>query len=115
MASGGRSQGCDQPTPKVAISYAYFTFDDAVALAAAESDPVAFVADLPDRAILDEGQRVPAVCTVTHDGIPIQDRIDFERGTESIDSHAVTDYTPHPEKGLLMLQDHRNPIPFRNA
>ena len=43
--------------------YAYFTFDDAVALAAAESDPVAFVADLPDRAILDEVQRVPAVFT----------------------------------------------------
>jgi len=41
--------------------YAYFTFDDDVVRAAAESDPVRFVADLPDRAILDEVQRVPAV------------------------------------------------------
>ena len=41
--------------------YAYFTFDDDVVRAAAESDPVRFVADLPYRAILDEVQRVPAV------------------------------------------------------
>ena len=39
--------------------YTYFTFDDAVQLAAAKADPVGFVADLPQRAILDEVQRVP--------------------------------------------------------
>lgn len=39
--------------------YAYFTFDDAVQLAAARADPVGFVADLPTRVILDEVQRVP--------------------------------------------------------
>lgn len=39
--------------------YAYITFDDAVQLAAARADPVGFVADLPDRVILDEVQRVP--------------------------------------------------------
>jgi predicted AAA+ superfamily ATPase len=43
--------------------YAYFSFDDGVALAAAEGDPVGFVADLPERAILDEVQRVPAQFT----------------------------------------------------
>lgn len=41
--------------------YAYFTFDDAVVLAAATADPVGFVADLPERSILDEVQRVPAL------------------------------------------------------
>ncbi|MCL4685662.1 ATP-binding protein [Myxococcota bacterium] len=43
--------------------YSYFSFDDAVALEAAMSDPVGFIADLPERAILDEVQRVPAVFT----------------------------------------------------
>lgn len=39
--------------------YAYITFDDAVQLSAAKADPVGFVADLPDKVILDEVQRVP--------------------------------------------------------
>ncbi len=39
--------------------YAYFTFDDDVQRAAAEADPVGYVARLPGRAILDEIQRVP--------------------------------------------------------
>ncbi len=41
--------------------YAYFTFDDKVVLKAAEADPVGFVADLPDRVILDEIQRAPGL------------------------------------------------------
>ncbi|PWB82069.1 MAG: AAA family ATPase, partial [Candidatus Methylomirabilota bacterium] len=43
--------------------YAYVSFDDDVARGAAEADPVGFVADLPDRVILDEVQRVPALFT----------------------------------------------------
>ena len=43
--------------------HAYFTFDDAATLAAAETDPAGFVDDLPDRTILDEVQRVPGVFT----------------------------------------------------
>ena len=39
--------------------YTYFSFDDAVTLAAATSDPIGFVADLPERTILDEVQRAP--------------------------------------------------------
>jgi len=38
---------------------AYFTFDDAAVLAAAQSDPDGFVANLPNKVILDEVQRVP--------------------------------------------------------
>jgi len=39
--------------------YTYFSFDDAATLAAARADPVGFVADAPERTILDEVQRVP--------------------------------------------------------
>lgn len=43
--------------------YAYFSFDDAVLLAAARADPAGFIGDLPDRAILDEIQRAPELFT----------------------------------------------------
>jgi hypothetical protein len=43
--------------------YEYFTFDDDVARAAAETDPAGFVAGLPAKAVLDEVQRVPRLFT----------------------------------------------------
>ena len=43
--------------------YAYVTFDDDVQRAAAEADPVGFVAELPAAVVLDEIQRVPALFT----------------------------------------------------
>ena len=43
--------------------YAYKSFDDAVTLAAARSDPIGFVADLPAKCILDEVQRAPGIFT----------------------------------------------------
>lgn len=43
--------------------FAYFTFDDDVQRAAAQIDPVGYVADLPERAVLDEVQRVPELFT----------------------------------------------------
>ncbi|MEL6610891.1 MAG: ATP-binding protein [Bacteroidota bacterium] len=46
-----------------AAGYAYRTFDDETLRAAAESDPVGFVGDLPERAVLDEVQRVPGLFT----------------------------------------------------
>ena len=42
-------------------SYAYVSFDDAVLCTAAQADPVGFAGDLPERVILDEVQRVPAL------------------------------------------------------
>jgi predicted AAA+ superfamily ATPase len=45
------------------LGYEYVTFDDDVARGAAEADPAGFVLDLPERAILDEVQRVPALFT----------------------------------------------------
>lgn len=46
-----------------ARGYTYFSFDDAVTLAAAMADPVGFIDDLPQHAILDEVQRAPAIFT----------------------------------------------------
>ncbi len=43
--------------------YRYLSFDDEAALGGAERDPIGFVADLPERVILDEVQRVPALFT----------------------------------------------------
>ncbi|MEQ8766518.1 MAG: ATP-binding protein [Planctomycetota bacterium] len=43
--------------------YAYFTFDDAVTLESASTDPVTFVNDLPEKVVLDEVQRVPGIFT----------------------------------------------------
>ncbi len=44
-------------------NFAYLTFDDDVQRAAAHTDPVGYVADLPERVILDEVQRVPELFT----------------------------------------------------
>lgn len=41
--------------------YAYFSFDDEVVRASAETDPLGFVAELPGPVIIDEVQRVPAL------------------------------------------------------
>lgn len=41
--------------------YAYISFDDAVVRGGARADPAGFVADLPERVILDEVQHVPAL------------------------------------------------------
>ncbi|MBN2244015.1 MAG: ATP-binding protein [Acidobacteria bacterium] len=44
--------------------YSYFSFDDPMLVDVANSDPVGFVGNLPERAILDEVQRVPQIFTV---------------------------------------------------
>ncbi|WP_447603871.1 ATP-binding protein [Nitrospira sp. Nam80] len=46
-----------------ARGHTYFSFDDDVALAAAQADPVGFVIDLPEKSILDEIQRAPGLFT----------------------------------------------------
>ena len=43
--------------------FAYFTFDNDLQRAAAQTDPIGYVADLPERAVLDEVQRVPELFT----------------------------------------------------
>lgn len=51
------------------LGFSYFTFDDSSTVAAAEADPVGFVADLPRHAILDEVQRVPGLFTALKSAI----------------------------------------------
>ncbi|MDE1942849.1 MAG: ATP-binding protein [Betaproteobacteria bacterium] len=43
--------------------YSYISFDDNVLRTSAQTDPAGFVADLPDKAVLDEVQRVPELFT----------------------------------------------------
>jgi predicted AAA+ superfamily ATPase len=45
------------------LGYRYISFDDDVARAAARADPAGFVADLPERTVLDEVQHVPNLFT----------------------------------------------------
>jgi uncharacterized protein len=45
------------------LGYSYFNLDEDLSRAAAEADPTGFVADLPERAIIDEVQRVPSLFT----------------------------------------------------
>ena len=45
------------------MGYQYISFDDTVARAAAEADPVGFVGGLGERVVLDEVQRVPSLFT----------------------------------------------------
>ena len=51
----------DSPVRPPGLGYAYVTFDDDAARNAARTDPVGFAADLPERAVLDEVQRVPGL------------------------------------------------------
>ena len=46
-----------------AAGYAYISFDDDVRRASAQADPVGFVAELPEKVVLDEVQRVPELFT----------------------------------------------------
>lgn len=57
LAGAGRLPGL----PPDGLGYTYITFDDPAARAAARVDPVGFVADLPERAVLDEVQQVPDI------------------------------------------------------
>ena len=62
--------------------YRYFSFDDEALRRAAGQDPVAFVTELPERAILDEVQRVPELFT------PLKDAIDRRRAPGRFSSPA---------------------------
>jgi predicted AAA+ superfamily ATPase len=55
------------------VMNAYFSFDDLTLLQAAQRDPKGFVDTLPERAVIDEVQRVPQVL------LPLKARIDANR------------------------------------
>ncbi len=58
---GWLERPADEAVEEESQEYAFITFDDTVAREGAKADPVGFVAGLPERAILDEVQRVPEI------------------------------------------------------
>jgi len=69
------------------------------------------------RPLFDQSGKVTrkAVFTVLHNGVLIHDHVALEGGTDWVGPHAVTEYSPHGDKGPLMFQDHSNPVRFRNV
>lgn len=61
-----------------------------------------------------EGEKLlsPAYATVFHNGVLVQPR----RAYFGPSTHKqILPYKPHPEKGTIALQDHGNPVRFRNV
>jgi hypothetical protein len=55
-----------------------------------------------------------ATFTILHNGVLVQDHIALEGGTGWRGPHAVSPYVPHADKGPLLLQEHGNPVRYRN-
>ncbi len=56
-----------------------------------------------------------ATFTVLHNGVLIQDHYVLSGGTGWRGPHSVTNYHPHADKLPLQIQDHGNPVKFRNV
>lgn len=52
--------------------------------------------------------------TVIHNGVLVQDHVELTGGTQWKGPHAISDFNPHPDKMPIQLQDHSNPVRFRN-
>ena len=55
-----------------------------------------------------------ATFTILQNGVLIQDHVTLEGGTGWINAHTLPDYKPHGDKGPIQLQDHGNPVRYRN-
>ena len=55
-----------------------------------------------------------ATFTVLQNGVLVQDDVDLEGGTGWKGQHMISDYKPHDDAGPIMLQDHGNPVRYRN-
>lgn len=51
---------------------------------------------------------------VIHNGELIHDNVELSGGTGWRGPHSVSDYQPHGAKGPISLQDHGNPVRYRN-
>lgn len=69
------------------------------------------------RPIFDEEGKVTrkARFTVVHNGVRIHDDVELSGGTGWMGPHAVTPYEKHGDTGPITLQDHGNPVRFRNV
>jgi hypothetical protein len=55
-----------------------------------------------------------ATFTVLHNGVLIQDHTVLSGGTGWMGSHAASEYEAHPDKQPFAIQDHGNPVRYRN-
>jgi hypothetical protein len=55
-----------------------------------------------------------ATFTVLHNGVLVHDHVQLEGTTDWRGPHAIAPYRPHKDKLPLMLQDHGNPVRYRN-
>ena len=55
-----------------------------------------------------------ATFTVFQNGVLVQDHVELTGGTGWINAHTITDYKAHGDKGPIQLQDHGNPVRYRN-
>ncbi|MCX5759320.1 MAG: DUF1080 domain-containing protein [Candidatus Hydrogenedentes bacterium] len=56
-----------------------------------------------------------ATFTVFHNGVLVQDHAELSGGTMWRGHHSISNYEPHGDKGPIELQDHGNPVKFRNV
>ncbi len=68
------------------------------------------------RPLFDESGKVTrrATFTVLHNGVLVQDHTVLSGGTGWMGPHAASEYKAHPDKLPISLQDHGNPVRFRN-
>lgn len=55
-----------------------------------------------------------ATFTVLHNGVLIHDHVTLSGGTGWMGPHAASEYKAHPDKLPFAMQDHGNPVRFRN-
>lgn len=55
-----------------------------------------------------------ATFTVLHNGVLVHDHVELTGGTLWQGPYAISHYEPHDDAGPLQLQDHGNPVRFRN-
>lgn len=69
------------------------------------------------RPMFDEKGKVVrrATFTVFHNGVLVQDHVVLSGGTGWNGPHAASEYKAHPDKLPFSLQDHGNPVRFRNV
>jgi len=52
--------------------------------------------------------------TVFHNGVLVHDHVELQGGTGWRGPHAISDFVPHEDRLPIMLQDHGNPVRYRN-
>lgn len=69
------------------------------------------------RPIFDENGKITrrATFTVIHNGVLVQDHVILSGGTGWMGPDAASEYKAHADKMPFSLQDHGNPVRFRNV